>query len=277
MEFIGEHLKEQRIKNKISILKVSKDLKISRSVLEEIENDILPDYLDKVFIIGHVRSYAKYLNLDSEIIIKNYKIQKFGYNSKSEIEIQKPIQSNSFFLLNKNISFVSIILISAFFYLFFVQSENIEQKFAMTPDIPENFVSIYEEAEMQIELDIKQKNSEKEMVDNELVVSPLENKSNLSSAIASLPDLSNKTDNNIVTLKFVDSTWIQLRDENDEIILSRLMDKDDEYSYNLSKILYLTVGNAGNLIISIDGMIRGKAGKSGEIIDSLLIDKNFNN
>ena len=82
---------------------------------------------------------------------------------------------------------------------------------------------------------------------------------------------------NKITLKFIDSTWIQLRDINDDIILSKLMNKNDEYSYYLSENLYLTVGNAGNLIISINDIIKGKAGKSGEVIDSLIIDKNFSN
>ena len=42
----------------------------------------------------------------------------------------------------------------------------------------------------------------------------------------------------LISLKFLDPTWIQLRDNEDNIIISKLMNKGDEYSYDLSKKLY---------------------------------------
>ena len=47
--------------------------------------------------------------------------------------------------------------------------------------------------------------------------------------------------------------------------------------YSIIKNLNLTAGNAGNIIILLDGEVRGKAGKVGEVIDSLIIDNNFSN
>ena len=73
----------------------------------------------------------------------------------------------------------------------------------------------------------------------------------------------------------MDSTWIQLRDKQDNIIFSKLMNQDEEYSYNLSKNLNLTAGNAGNIIVAIDGVVKGKVGKLGEVVESLVIDINF--
>ena len=281
MELVGEYLKQERKKRKIDFNQISNDLKISKSILLEIENDNLPEYLDKVFIIGHVRSYANYLNLDSETIIENYKIQNFSIRNNSEIEIQKPIGSKNFFQFNKAISFASIIFISAFFYVFFINTNKIENKFAMTPDLPENLQSELEEAEMQIALEKKKKLDN--TVENEFMLNSMDGSleniiDNSSSVVASLPSSEAlMQEKNKITLKFTDSTWIQLRNSNDDIILSKLMNKNDEYSYYLSENLYLTVGNAGNLIISINDIIKGKAGKSGEVIDSLIIDKNFSN
>ena len=64
----------------------------------------------------------------------------------------------------------------------------------------------------------------------------IESSSNSSSAIASIPDNEFQKPS-IVTLKFLDDTWVQLRDENDEIILSQLMNEGDEYSYNILILL----------------------------------------
>ena len=97
-----------------------------------------------------------------------------------------------------------------------------------------------------------------------------------SSAIASTPDKDSTFNDKIITLKFIDSTWIQLRDNQDNIIFSKLMNQNEEYSYNLSKNFNLTAGNAGNIIVSIDEVVKGKVGKLGEVVESLIIDSNFN-
>ena len=99
-----------------------------------------------------------------------------------------------------------------------------------------------------------------------------------SSAVASLPvEQDAKMKKQQISLKFLNSTWIQLRDKNDKIIISKLMNPGDEYTYNLSDNLSLTAGNAGNIIISLDGKVKGKAGKGGEVVESLIIDSNFIN
>ena len=111
-------------------------------------------------------------------------------------------------------------------------------------------------------------------LDSEIKIKELE-KNSSSSAIASTPDKDSTFKDKIITLKFIDSTWIQLRDNQDNIVFSKLMNQDEEYSYNLSKNLNLTAGNAGNIIVAIDGVVKGKVGKLGEVVESLVIDINF--
>ena len=81
----------------------------------------------------------------------------------------------------------------------------------------------------------------------------------------------------VITLKFINPTWIQVRDSEDVIIVSKLMKKNEEYTYELSSNYFLTAGNAGNIIVSIDNQVRGKVGDFGEVVDSVSIDSNFNN
>ena len=49
------------------------------------------------------------------------------------------------------------------------------------------------------------------------------------------------------------------------------------YSYNLNLKYSLTAGNAGNILVLIDNDTRGKIGDFGEVVDSIVIDSNFNN
>ena len=70
---------------------------------------------------------------------------------------------------------------------------------------------------------------------------------------------------------------MQIRNEDDEIILSQLMNKNDEYSYELESNYSITSGNAGHIMVFIDQKVRGKIGKKGQVVDSLVLTKDFSN
>ena len=55
------------------------------------------------------------------------------------------------------------------------------------------------------------------------------------------------------------------------------MNNDEEYSYSVADNFTLTTGNAGSILVLINGNTRGKIGKKGEVIDSLVISSDFNN
>ena len=283
MESVGESLKNARNNQEIDLNIVSQDLKISESLLRDIENNQFPSHIDAVFLIGHIRSYAKYLNLDEKLLIENFKIQiSFDQNNLNN-EIQKPntpIIQYSFF---KTLSFVSIIIISSSFYYLFIPSNDLRPEYAMTPDIPENLEFSLEEFEIKLslekELSVNELNDTSQIIaDSSQIIEDKDAMISSTSAIASLPISNEKNQvDKTVTLKFLNPTWVQLRDTNNRIIISKLMTKKDEFSYEISENLNLTAGNAGNIIILFDGVVRGKAGKVGEVIDSLIIDNHFNN
>ena len=62
-----------------------------------------------------------------------------------------------------------------------------------------------------------------------------------------------------------------MRNENNEIVYSKLMKLNDEYVFSIKDNYTITTGNAGNLIVSVGGKIMGKLGKNGEVLESLVI------
>ena len=270
MEFVGDILKKTREGKKISISNVSKELRISEETLSNLENNYLPKDIDRVFIIGHLRSYCNLLNLNHNEIIESYKLQHFPLEKKN-IEIEKPKFEYKFLYSNKLISFSLMLLIFGSFYFLFIEVEKPSREYAIIPDLPENYIAVVEEANLN------------DLVSNQNTLSSLEknfaeieSSPNSSSAIASIPDNEFQKPS-IVTLKFLDDTWVQLRDENDEIILSQLMNEGDEYSYSIFKNYSITSGNAGHIIVMINQKVKGKIGKKGQVVDSLVINQNFNN
>ena len=98
---------------------------------------------------------------------------------------------------------------------------------------------------------------------------------NNSSALASIEFDEDVT--TVATLKMLNPTWLQLRDEENNIIFSKLMNKDEEFSYELKLNYNITAGNAGNILVLIDDEVRGKIGRYGDIIDSFVLYKDFTN
>ena len=274
MEFIGEYLKTARVSKKYDISYVAEELKISKNILLNIENDNFSEYLNNVFLIGHLRSYAKFLNLDEKEVINRFKIQRSFNNNESNTEISKPIKTNNFAYLPKYISISSALIISVSFYFLFIKPNSLDLDYAITPNVPENMSSNLEKIEMNLIL--LNDDSEKLLQNKEIIIEQKIEDITSSSAIASLLNNNVYKKSLDINLKFLNSTWIQLRNTHDEIIFSKLMNTGDEYNYNSSQQLNLTAGNAGNIVVSLNGIVKGKVGKVGEIVDSIIIENIFN-
>ena len=278
MEFIGSYLKDIRRKKKIKIKSVSLELKISIDLLENIEKDYFPNYMENVFLIGHINSYAKYLGLDQKEIVKNFKIQNTYNEDELKKEITKPIKINNIYSVPRALSYFSCIVFVSGFYFLFIKTNDFQSNYALTPDVPENLMSSLEATEMNMVLSkIDTENLEFTKIKKKLILENQVEVNNSSSVVASTPkDEDTNEFNEKIILKFLNPTWIQLRNLKDEIIFSRLMDQGDQYSYKISDNYGLTAGNAGNIIITLNNVVLGKVGKAGEVVDSLIINKNFN-
>jgi len=267
MEFVGQKLKKQRELNNLTLKNASDELKISRDILYDLENDEIKENINFVFLIGHLRSYCSYLDLNENELIDQFKKEHFP-KEKNQIEIQRPIIKKNILFSNKLFSLSLILIIFSSFYLLFISDNRPSREYAVIPDLPENYIPVVESA--NLEKENKKKNENK--ISNYVKT---DNKFNSSSAIASSKV---KEDNSaLITLRFIGDAWIQLRDENDEMILSQLMNKGEEYSYYSDLNYSITSGNAGHILVLINQKVRGKIGKKGQVVDSLILDNNFNN
>ncbi len=262
MNTVGQILSIGRNSKNLSISDISIELKISKSIIHDLENDNIKNNADIIFNIGHLRSYSNFLELDTDTIIKKFK-DEVSFNTNEEKNNITPIVENNFFKIEKFFAASIILIIFTSFYFLFIDQNDNEIDFALVPDIPESLEPIVEEA-YTFNNDSFQNN---DVNKNDLL--------NNSSAIASSEfdeDVST-----VATLKMLNPTWLQLRDESNNIVLSKLMDKDEEFSYELKLNYNITAGNAGNILVLIDGDVRGKIGKYGDIIDSFVLFKDFTN
>ena len=283
MEFVGEHLKKSRLKKNTDLKSVAEELNIQPNLLKRIENNDFSDHLDLVYVIGHIRAYAKFLGLNENEVVKQFKDQNLIDKEDLIDELSKPLQRSNFYFLVKTFSVFSIILIFFSFYFIFIKTNDMHPNYSILPDIPESLESEIEEIEIQSSLQNDNKIQSEDSV-NQVPSSILRDINfsddyfaNESSVIASTHENQPVELDNIITLKIFKPTWIQLRNKENQIVLSRLMVDNEEYSYSVVDNFTLTTGNAGNILVLINGKARGKVGKKGEVIDSLIISSDFNN
>ena len=70
MKELGEILKRARIKNGVSLTEACEDLELSTSHLENIESGNVRAFKDVYELRDYVKSYAKYLGLDADIVVE---------------------------------------------------------------------------------------------------------------------------------------------------------------------------------------------------------------
>ena len=92
MDEIGSSLKEARLDTSISLEEVSKDTSIPLVALEQIEDGSIGSFKDIFELKDYLKSYAKYLGLDSEKIINEFNEYMFEYTSKIPVsDLEKAI------------------------------------------------------------------------------------------------------------------------------------------------------------------------------------------
>ena len=261
MKTVGQILSIGRKSKNLTIRDIAIELKISTSLIIDLENDNIKNNSDIIFNIGHLRSYSNFLELDTDTIIKKFK-DELSFNIKEEKKNITPIVENNFFKIEKFFAASIIFIVFTSFYFLFINQDDKEINFALVPDIPESLEPIVEKTYTFDNLSQSRDIKKSDLINN-------------SSAIASIEYDQDVT--TVATLKMLNPTWLQLRDSANNIVLSKLMDKDEEYSYELKLNYNITAGNAGNILVLIDGDVRGKIGKYGDILDSFILYKDFTN
>jgi len=262
METTGQILSSERNRKNLSINDISSELNISRNIIFDLENDNIKNNADIIFNVGHLRSYSNFLELDTDKIIKKFK-NDLSFNIKNEKKNITPIVENNFFKIERFFAASLILILFSSFYFLFIYEDNNQIDYALIPDIPESLEPIIEKANtFDNELSQENNSNISELINNSSVIASMETNENI---------------NTVATLKVLNPTWLQLRDENNNIVLSKLMDKDEEFSYELNLNYNITAGNAGNILVLINGNVRGKIGKYGDILDSFILYKDFTN
>ena len=240
----------RKIKN-LSIKEASQILNISEDIINKLEEGNFEEISKDIFIIGHIRTYLNFIEIDPKLLIDNYKPKKIILKKNN----QNIILPYSFNISRKYIFLISIII---FFFLLIIYKEiNTVNKINIIYD--ENTekeienIKDQEKAIQEIE-DLE----EKEVTNSE----PDENKIESQSDEIITSEIKNI---DFIYIEASEDSWIEIQNKNSKVLVSKIIKKNEKIKLAYEKDLILVTSNAGGIIIKIDNNIINNIGKFREV------------
>lgn len=263
-------------------------LKVRVKIIKDFEDGENIDLPGLAYKVGFVRSYARLLDLDGDLLVQEFK-EGLELNSfKEEYNFLTPeLNKNNFLPIGAVVS----VLIAIFSYTGWYYSDRsnkiepvavqkIEDISKNTAEIDNNsFVIIEEDFSNNLSSSntnndvnqVQEVNSKKNL--NEEKVESMISKNTELSATANERDPSTE-----LVLKAIGNSWVEIEDMEGNILMTRLMRPGETYVVPDINGLTFNTGNAGALSLSQGDVIVSKLGEVGEIITAQPLDiKTFSN
>ncbi|MEZ5813320.1 MAG: DUF4115 domain-containing protein [Alphaproteobacteria bacterium] len=258
---VGEILRRTRQHYNQSIQDIEYALRIRASQIEAIESGDLKALPGKVYAVGFVRSYAEFLGLDGDKIVKLFKTQAAGQEPETELYFPAPASEGQ--LPPWWITLTCIFAAIAILAFWFGESRQQREIVETIPPVP---------PAMQAE---------------ESVVSPAS--SSAAPAAESAPEVETEAENEAkqeediikekpakgIILNIRENSWVEIRDKQGKAMLSRVLKAGDQYYVPDRPDLTISIGNAGGVEIEVDGQKLRQLGETGKVLRRLSLDAQY--
>ena len=250
-------------------------LKVRVKVIKDFEEGEHIDLPGLAYKVGFVRSYARLLDLDGDLLVKEFKESLELTSFKEEYKFLTPeLNKNNFLPIGVVVSvFIAILSYTGWYYsdrsnkIAEVSDQKTEEIFSKTAEIENNNYVIIEE-NFSNNLPSSKTNDEKKVQELNSKITMNGNKSEIMipkntelSATANERDPSSE-----MVLKATGNSWVEIEDMEGNILMTRLMRPGETYVVPNINGLTFNTGNAGALSLSQGDVIVPKLGEVGEII-----------
>jgi len=113
---VGTLLKNTRERKKISLRDVEKHIKIREKFIVALEEDKWHMFTSKIYIMGILKNYARYLSLDEQKILAFFRRE---YEKKDEVRFKERISGKYISSDSKKTIFTGFIILGLLFFLYF--------------------------------------------------------------------------------------------------------------------------------------------------------------
>ncbi len=263
-------------------------LKVRVKIIKDFENGEHIDLPGLAYKVGFVRSYARLLDLDGDLLVKEFK-ESLELNSfKEEYKFLTPeLNKNNFLPVGAVVSvFIAILSYTGWYYsdrsnkIEQVSDKKITEIPTKTPEIDKNSYVIIEENFSRDLPSSKRNDDEKKVQEANLKTNLKDDKVEIiTSKNTELSATANERDPSTeMVLKAIGNSWVEIEDVDGNVLMTRLMRPGETYVVPNINGLTFNTGNAGALSLSQGDVIIPKLGEVGEIITARPLNiKTFSN
>ena len=294
LQSIGKICFDARLKKGLTHQQVSASLNFKTEIIKDFEDGEKIDLPSLAYKLGFIRSYSRLLDLDSSLLVEEYKKSLEMSDYKEEYNFLAPINHNNKML---PIGSVLSLLIAVFVYSAWYYSDRTTTKTASTDNIKQkikttelnnnlNYQIIEENFEDNLirdsDKDLVNKNrklalkettqpNQKFKNDPDILMDTKKSKDRtIDNAQNEINELSAKANirdpKTEMVLKAFGNSWVEIEDIDGTILFARLMRPGETYIVPKIKGLTINSGNAGVLSLSHGNTVLPKLGEVGEII-----------
>jgi cytoskeletal protein RodZ len=139
-ESLGDQLRKAREERGIDIKSISKETNIAPKYIEALENNDYDKFPSETYLLGFLRSYGNYLNIDDEKLLQHYRAEQISESQPPLEELTRPTGGMKFkfswnrektFLLAKGLA--SLAVMGMVVYGLYLGLEALQSNSGITP------------------------------------------------------------------------------------------------------------------------------------------------
>jgi cytoskeleton protein RodZ len=294
MESIGQILKAQRLARGVALEKVVADLRIHRETLEALEDDRLDDIGYQSYALGFLRSYSKYLGLDSDALVDAAKdlVAPAVKVEEEFIHLDEPTEVSLGVVLT--MAFAAIVVVFLVWVSSLAPSGQFDEPAAARDEttIEPADAGLGAQAEAvqssrgddaSVEQDMVQTEpAQEEQNDQDIEVRALDplaegavvvDDTDIAVAPESLETAAAMAEAKVsISLHVARETWMRISNGDDKVLFSSIVDVGTVYELNEDEIYYIASRDAGAIEIMRNGVVVDTLGRDAEILARRSLD-----
>lgn len=247
---IGEALRRTRLHYGKTIPDIEKALRIRASQIDAIECGDVERLPGRVYAIGFVRSYAEYLGLDGAQVVQLFKAQYMDGPDKQSLSFPMSVaetKTPAIWLV------VFCLLLASGVLVYFNERSALDRSSVLQVDpVPDSLQS-------HVERDVMVP-----VMDN---LFPAED-----DGVSDSQDIDVSEG---VVLKFTGSSWAEIKKADNQVLISQVFEQGDVYVVPQEEGLVLSLGNAVNVDIQVNGTLLKPLGGAGDVRRNISLNPDY--
>jgi cytoskeleton protein RodZ len=281
---VGQILQDARKEQNLSIKQVASKIHIRQRYLIDLEEGQLDDLPGRVYIFGFIRTYARFLSLDGEELIRRIiTLPDLNNPERNRAPIPTPSEEDPSYI-TLGVSAIIILILSICGY-FFLRSplKEVPSPIDIKTTIPSP-IQVRTEVESPESLSqiTNRENKQAPQAKNEVLQAsqghptqdipkiiypkdmPTIGETRESTAIGQNSQEPAKLDKQI-RIKANEPSWVEIRDETNRVIFMRVMKRGEEYVVPENPDITISTGNAGGITIFVGPNPLPSLGNRGDV------------